>query len=38
MTVIDRLLGHNQKFVQLLEERSGERTISLTEVRKWLRS
>ena len=35
--LIDRLLVHNPKFVQLLEERSGERTISLDEVRKRLK-
>ena len=36
--LIDRLLAQNPKFVQLLEERSGERTISLDEVRKRLKS
>ena len=35
--LIDRLLVHNPKFVQMLEERSGERTISLNEVRKRLK-
>jgi antitoxin (DNA-binding transcriptional repressor) of toxin-antitoxin stability system len=35
--LIDRLLVQNPKFVQMLEERSGERTISLNEVRKRLK-
>jgi antitoxin (DNA-binding transcriptional repressor) of toxin-antitoxin stability system len=35
--LIDRLLVQNPKLVQMLEERSGERTISLNEVRKRLK-
>ncbi len=35
--LIDDLLVHNPKFVQVLEERSGEKTISLDEVRKRLK-
>ena len=36
--LIGRLLVHNPNFVQMLEKRSGEPTISLDEVRKRLRS
>ena len=36
--LIDRLLVDNPKFVQMLEERTEEPTISLDEVRKRLRS
>ncbi len=34
--LIDRLLVHNPKFVQMLEKRSGERTISRNEVQERL--
>lgn len=34
--LIDRLLAENPKFVQVLEERSRERNVSLTAARKRL--
>ena len=36
--LIDRLLAKNGKFVQTLEQRSSEPTVSLDEARKRLRS
>jgi prevent-host-death family protein len=36
--LIDRLLAENPEFGQLLEQRSRERTVSMAEARKRLRS